>query len=133
MAKKSTTTTGPTPLSYAAATLVEPGRVPAGLGQAGEKLWARIMAQYDLRDEGGRELLFQAATAADRCERLRRIINNDGELVEGKDGAPAREHPLLRHEVAMKSFLTRTLTRLNLDMEPARPSPGRSPGRSGVI
>lgn len=120
-------TTPKSTLPYAVVTMLERGGVPAGLGQAGERLWSRIMSQYDIRDEGGRELLFQACTAADRVERLRKIINNDGELIEGKDGGPAREHPLLRHEVAMKSFLTRTLARLNLDMEPTRPGPGRPP------
>ena len=133
MAKKSSTTPPASPLPYAVATMLEPPAVPDGLGESGQKLFSAVMAQYNITDAGGRELLKQAAQAADRCERLRKIINTDGEIVQGKDGAPAKEHPLLRSEVAMKSFLTRTLARLNLDMEPMRPGSGRPSGRSGAI
>src|SRR5262249_10388460 len=34
---------------------------PAPLGKAGADLWTRIISTYDIPDEGGRQLLFEAA------------------------------------------------------------------------
>src|SRR5262249_17884745 len=130
MAKKSTTTTGPAPMSYSAVTMLERGTVPAGLGETGQRLWAAVQGQYNIRDAGGVELLKQACQAADRAERCRKAIDLDGELVEQPNGG-TREHPLLKAEIAARSFVVRTLTRLGLDVEPVR-QPGRPPGGIGV-
>jgi hypothetical protein len=43
-------------------------------------------------------------------------------------GGGVRDHPLLKHELAARSFVTRALHRLNLDVEPTRDGPGRPPG-----
>jgi hypothetical protein len=130
MAKK---TTHAGPLPYSVVTAIEPPTIPASLNETGQKLWTGIMSQYDISDAGGRELLVQLCRMADRAERCRRIINNDGELIEGPNGGPPREHPLLKAELGARSFVTRTIARLGLDVEPTRPSPGRPPGRSGAI
>jgi len=115
-------------MSYAAATLIEPPAIPRGLQETGQRLWSSIQAQYRIEDAGGLAVLQQACEAADRAERCRKIINSDGELVEGKDGGPGREHPLLKAEIAAKAFLVRALGRLHLDMEPVRSQGGRPPG-----
>jgi hypothetical protein len=41
-----------------------------------------------------------------------------------------RDHPALKHEIANRSFVVRTLTRLGLNVEPVR-GPGR-PGSGGL-
>jgi hypothetical protein len=127
MAKKSAATTRISPLSYAAATILEPPSIPRGLGEPGTRFFSAVISEFAIDDCGSRELLRQAAMAVDRLERLRRIINTDGELVEGKDGA-AREHPLLRAEHLARSFVAQSLTRLGLTTEPLK-GIGRPPGK----
>ena len=39
-----------------------------------------------------------------------------------------REHPLLKHQLATRSFIVRSLHRLGLDIEPARHEIGRPAG-----
>jgi hypothetical protein len=100
---------------------------PANLGPAGSNLWRSVLAQYDITDAGGLVLLEQAAFAADRAERLREQIDTDGEIIHGRAGP--REHPGLKGELAARAFITRTLVKLGLHVEPLRPGPGRPPGR----
>jgi hypothetical protein len=105
-----------------------PGPPPPGrLGQSGTSLWGDIVAAYEFSDRASYETLFQACTAADRAEACRAQIDRDGELISTNTGS--REHPLLKHEIAARSFVVRTLARLGLDLEPVRPGPGRPPGR----
>ena len=44
---------------------------PRKLGEHGSALWARVMAEYQIADAGGVELLAQACGALDRAEALR--------------------------------------------------------------
>jgi hypothetical protein len=99
---------------------------PANLGSAGINLWRSIMADYDISDAGGLALLEQAAFACDRAERLRAEIDAAGEIIHGRNGP--REHPGLKGELAVRSFLVRTLQRLGINLEPVRPEPGRPSG-----
>jgi hypothetical protein len=100
---------------------------PATLGAIGRSLWADIVSAYEFSDRGSYETLAQACAAADRAEACRVQIDKDGELLRTKTGF--RDHPLLRHEIANRSFTVRTLARLGLDLEPIRGGPGRPPGR----
>jgi phage terminase small subunit len=99
---------------------------PAHLGAIGADLWREIVAAYEFSDRGSYETLGQACAAADRAERCRAQIDQDGELIRTKSGM--RDHPLLKHEIAARSFVVRTLARLGLDLEPIRDSVGRPPG-----
>ena len=54
---------------------------PTGLGDRGRDLWIRIMAAYDISDEGGRALLQQCCQMVDRAEELRAAIDRDGAVV----------------------------------------------------
>jgi hypothetical protein len=80
---------------------------------------------YDISDPGGLALLEQAALAADRADRLRARIDQEGEIINGQSGP--REHPGLKAELAARAFVTRTLCRLGLNVEPIRSSVGRPP------
>lgn len=99
---------------------------PTALGETGATLWHLIMSQYDISDPGGLTLLEQACCAADRAKECSDIIAVDGSVISTKHGP--RDHPLLRHELAARSFVVRTIARLGLDVEPVRSGPGRPPG-----
>lgn len=99
---------------------------PAGLETHGRALWDSVTAEYDISDAGGVAMLTQACRALDRAESCREQIDCDGELIRTVNGP--REHPLLKAEIAARSFVVRTLARLGLMFEPVRLTPGRPPG-----
>jgi hypothetical protein len=99
---------------------------PGKLAVTGMSLWKDITAAYQFEDRASYEALFQACCAADRAEACRKQIDEDGECI--RSGKIIRDHPLLKHEIAARAFVVRTLGRLGLDLEPVRPGPGRPPG-----
>ena len=104
----------------------ESGRSPPRpLGEQGLALWAAIQAEYAVEDAGGMELLAQACAALDRAEGCRAEIDRDGPVINSKAGL--RDHPLLKHELANRAFITRAIQRLGLDVEAVKPV-GRPPG-----
>ena len=105
----------------------DPLDAPAELGEAGRKFWAAIHRDYDISDSGGLQMLTQICAAADRVAEYAAAISREGATFKTKAGL--REHPLLRHELAARSFIVRSLHRLGLDIEPARHEIGRPPGR----
>lgn len=98
---------------------------PRPLGIHGQALWEAIQAEYAVEDAGGLELLAQACAALDRAESCRAEIDRDGPVISGKGGL--RDHPLLKHELGNRAFVTRAIARLGLDVESVRPI-GRPPG-----
>jgi hypothetical protein len=95
------------------------------LAKDGRALWDAITSEFDISDAGGRELLQEAAEALDRVQSLRVAIERDGEIIQTRTGP--KEHPLLRAELAGRAFITRTLQRLGVNLEPVRPAAGRPP------
>jgi hypothetical protein len=89
---------------------------PATLGETGGNLWRTVMGEYDIRDSGGREMLRQICEAADRVDEFSKIIAGDGAIVRTKYGP--KDHPLIKHELAARAFVVRSLHRLGLDVEP---------------
>ena len=83
------------------------------------------MREYEIDDAGGLEMLASACQALDRAERCREAIDDEGEMIRTKAAGP-RDHPLLKHELAARSFVVRTLQRLGLNMEAVKPT-GRPP------
>ena len=83
------------------------------------------MTEYDITDGGGREMLAQACAALDRAEECAGYIAQDGAVVHTTAGP--KDHPGLKHELANRAFVCRTLQRLGLDVEPVR-AIGRPPG-----
>jgi hypothetical protein len=92
------------------------GGPPRPLGKHGMALWRSIMAEFQIDDAAGIELLTLACQALDRSEACRRRIDKDGE-VSVVEGRPVREHPLLKSELANRSFVTKTIERLGLNSE----------------
>jgi hypothetical protein len=100
-------------------TVVEnPPDLPRKLGPAGESLWIRVQNGYRIEDVGGVELLMQACLAADRADELAAIIDQDGARIMTKTGP--RDHPCLKHELAARAFIVRTLQRLGITDEPIK-------------
>ncbi|MGV7219233.1 P27 family phage terminase small subunit [Bradyrhizobium sp. UFLA05-112] len=104
----------------------DPLAPPPGLGEAGEKLWVAIHADFAITDAGGLAMLHQICAAADRVAECTATIARDGPVIRTKAGL--KDHPLLRHELAAQSFIVRSLHRLGLDIEPTRHEIGRPAG-----
>jgi phage terminase small subunit len=103
---------------------------PRKLGRHGAQLWRTIMDEYEIADGAGLEMLASACSALDRAERCKERVDRDGEMIQGKGGH--REHPLLKHELAARSFVVRTLQRLGLNVEAIKPV-GRPPATHGWL
>jgi hypothetical protein len=106
-----------------------PGPVPPRkLGKDGVALWHAIMAEYAIDDAGGVAVLLLACEALDRAQACRQQIDRDGLVLRTRAGA--RDHPALKHELANRAFVVRTLHRLGLDVEAIKPI-GRPPDKIG--
>jgi hypothetical protein len=102
---------------------------PGQLGAVGLSLWNDIAAAYEFNDRASYETLYQACASADRAEEIARRISKDGVLIRSR--GVMRDNPLIKHELAARAFVCRSLQRLGLDLEPVRDGPGR-PGGSRV-
>jgi hypothetical protein len=96
------------------------------LGEAGQRLWTAVQAEFAVDDVAGREILGQCCKAADRAEALAARISADGEIVRTKAGLKA--HPALSAELAARGFVVKSLVRLGINYEPVRLGVGRPPG-----
>ena len=98
---------------------------PRPLGKHGAALWASIHAAYRIDDAGGIEMLAQACAELDAAEDYASHIKKDGAVIRTNGGI--KDHPLIKHELAARAFVVRTLQRLGLDVETVRPV-----GRPGI-
>jgi hypothetical protein len=103
---------------------------PRKLGAHGGALWRAVMSEYQIEDSAGLTMLAQACIVLDRAEQCRKQIERDGVVIRARSG-PARDHPALKHELASRAFVVRTLARLGLDVEPVG-RVGRPPGGFGI-
>jgi hypothetical protein len=112
----------PLTLVDSTSTLLTP---PRQLGQHGLSLWNGVLAEFDIRDRGGLELLSQAAACLDRAESLAEQIAIDGAVVRTRAGV--RSHPAIRDETQCRTACVRILEKLGITREELRPMPGRPP------
>jgi hypothetical protein len=61
----------------------------------------------------------QACLAQDRADELAAIIDQDGARIVTKTGI--KDHPCLKHELAARAFICRTLQRLGITDEVIKP------------
>jgi hypothetical protein len=87
------------------------------LGKHGRALWDRCLAEYDISDAAGLEMLLQAAEALDRLQEIRAQIHTG--RANKKNTTPS-----LKVEIQNRNFVTRTLQKLGLNLEPVG-RPGR--------
>jgi hypothetical protein len=88
------------------------------LGEAGAKLWQAIHGDYVIEDASGCQILLQICEGADSLTGYDEQIAHDGPTIRTTSGL--REHPLLKHQLATRSFIVRSLHRLGLDIIPPR-------------
>jgi hypothetical protein len=100
---------------------------PSTLGDPGKRLWTQVLAEYDVSDVAGRQMLLQCCQMTDRAEGLAEEIAADGTVIRTREGI--KDHPALKHELAARAFVVRTLCRLGLNFEPLHVNRGRPPGR----
>jgi hypothetical protein len=98
---------------------------PRKLGKHGLSLWNAIMAEYEIEDRGGIEVLTQICQTADRVEELAKQISADGPVIRVR-GIP-RAHPALKDELQSRAFIVKSLERLGINLEAVQ-RPGRPPG-----
>ena len=91
--------------------------VPTGLDLPGKRLWRRITASYDLREDE-LVLLDQACRVADTVALLEAGLKGAPLMVAGSMGQQ-REHPLLSEARQQRGQLARFLAQLKLPDEDA--------------
>jgi hypothetical protein len=97
---------------------------PADLKATGRLLWRTILDEYEINDSGSLCLLGEACRALDRADQCAKVIDKEGLVIETKMGF--RDHPLMKAELLLRSFATRTLVRIGIVDEPKNPV-GRPP------
>jgi hypothetical protein len=99
------------------------------LDKAGQALWRDVHREYVIADVQGLELLCLACEQLDNAAAMQTQIDAEGLTVRTQTGI--RDHPLLRHLIASRSFVAKALTKLGIDPAPQR-GPGRPPGRGAA-
>src|SRR5688500_3719936 len=99
-----------TSLKVVSQTLPDPASPPVNLGAPGAALWRAVMSEYDLHDSGGLAMLEQACRALDRAEECADCIRQDGAVIRVR--GMVKDHPNLKHELANRAFVVRTLARM---------------------
>src|SRR5215813_12253207 len=92
---------------------------PIQLGASGLSLWQRIQSEYAIADAGGLELLAQICAAADTVAVLSAEIERDGPVIRTARGT--KPNPCLRDLLNHRSFITRTMTKLGINVESVKP------------
>jgi hypothetical protein len=96
------------------------------LGRAGAEFWRSIHRDYVIEDSGGHQMLLRICEACDSLASYDEQIERDGPTIRSASGL--KEHPLLKVQLATRSFILRSLHRLNLDVIPPRNEIGRPSG-----
>lgn len=110
-------------------------RAPEGAKAAGKRLWRSVLDEFEL-DEHELVLLRQAVRAADLCEDLQRVVEDEGPIVSSR--GEAKTHPAVVELRQQRILLARLIVALRVplgDQEGAgesRMSPGRRLQRRGV-
>ena len=100
-------------------------RPPAHLASDGRRLWRRVMAEYQVDDPAGAELLRLAAEALDRAAQARQILAAEGLTIEGRFGG--KTHPAVAIERDSSLRAARLLRELGVTLDP--PEQSRPPSR----
>ena len=86
-------------------------RTPAGLASAGKRLWAAVLADFDLAEHEQAQL-GEACFVRDRIDQLRHRVDADGLMIASSQGL--RLHPAVREIRAQQLTLARLLASLRV-------------------
>ncbi len=109
---------------------------PDGTGEAGRRLWASVLAEYDL-EEHELALLREMVRTVDMLDDLAEAVHRDGLMVTGP-GMQARVHPAAVEARQQKIALARLAAALRLpagdedDTQKGARRPQRRVGARGV-
>src|SRR5262245_27193001 len=100
---------------------------PADLGAAGKELWRQITSEFTLESSAEVQQFYEACYMEDRAVKLRKHIDREGEMVEIR--GTRRDHPCLKHELAARACVVRTIA--NLFPSPPAEKPRRYRSSTG--
>jgi phage terminase small subunit len=86
-------------------------RAPSGLKGPGKRLWASVLADFELAEHEAAQLA-EACFVRDRIEQLRAQVDTDGPMIESSQGA--RLHPCIAEIRAQQLALARLLATLGV-------------------
>ena len=86
-------------------------RAPTGLKSPGKRLWAAVVAEFELAEHEAAQLS-EACFVRDRIDQLRRQVVTDGLMIPSSQGA--RLHPGVSEIRAQHLTLARLLATLNV-------------------
>ena len=101
---------------------------PKTLDSEAKAVWRKLVAEYDIQDEGGYLVLQAGLEAFSRMRECQKQIGLDGITTTDRFGQ-VKAHPLLACERDARAQYLAALKALNLDMEPANHTIGRPGGR----
>lgn len=105
-------------------------RPPADLQRSGRALWRAVAAEFEL-DEHELQLLHETCRTRDLCDRLQRVLDEDGPMSESSQGI--RVHPAAVELRQQRITLARLLAALNVPSgEAEEPGGQRRGGARGV-
>ena len=92
---------------------------PPGLEKRGRRFWRAAVSEIDF-DIDGLELLEDTCRTLDTIERLRAIVDAEGEMAKGSMGQPVA-HPLLAELRQQRKQAADFLTKLGIDAADEQP------------
>jgi len=99
---------------------------PNHLSEKAKALWEKINSGWEL-DDLALTILEQALTHFDRAEQAKKLIEDEGLIVENRAGTK-KENPAVTIERKSRDSMIRTLKVLNLEIEPLHEGRGRPGG-----
>ena len=102
-------------------------KAPKALSAEARRRWRELVAEYDIRDSAGLQILQTAMEAFDRMRAAQAQIAKDGQMHADRFGQ-VKAHPLLPIERDSRAAMLMALKALNFDIEPLRGKVGRPGG-----
>ena len=106
----------------------KPVETPKTFNSEAKGIWRKLLAEYDIADEGGYQVLQVGLEAFSRMRECQKQIGLDGITTTDRFGQ-VKAHPLLACERDARAQYLAALKALNLDMEPANHVIGRPGGK----
>jgi P27 family predicted phage terminase small subunit len=103
-------------------------QTPKSLSSEAKAIWRKLVAEYQIEDEGGCQILQTGLEAYTRMRDAQKQIASDGITTVDRFGQ-TKAHPLLPVERDARSQWLAALKQLNLDVEPANHTIGRPGGK----
>jgi len=91
---------------------------PAHLSESSKRLWAEVVAEFDVRDAPGLAVLQAGLEARGRAEEARKLLDKEGLTTSGDRGG-IKAHPAVTIERDNRAAFVQAMKVLNFSPEPA--------------